>query len=81
MLREFVTHGILRRVAKEFRLDPAETGLRTNLVASQVVGLIVVRYVIRLEPIASTPADVLARVVGATVQRYLTEPLESLQGS
>jgi len=46
-----------------------------------VVGLIVVRYVIRLEPIASTPADVLARVVGATVQRYLTEPLESLQGS
>ena len=81
MLREFVTHGILRRVAKEFRLDPAETGLRTNLVASQVVGLIVVRYVIRLEPIASTPADVLARVVGATVQRYLSDPLDALPAS
>jgi len=81
MLREFVTRGILRRVAKEFRLDPAEAGLRTNLVASQVVGLIVVRYVIRLEPIASTPADVLARVVGATVQRYLSDPLDALPAS
>jgi Transcriptional regulator len=78
MLREFVTRGILRRVAKELQLAPAEAGLRTNLVASQIVGLIVVRHIIRLEPIASTPAEVLARAVGPTVQRYLTEPLDSL---
>lgn len=78
VLREFVTHGILRRIAKEFRLDPAEAGLRTNLVASQVVGLIMVRHIIRLEPVASTPAEVLVPVVGATVQRYLTEPLHAL---
>jgi AcrR family transcriptional regulator len=78
MLREFVTHRILRPVAKAFHLPPAEAGLRTNLVASQVVGLIVVRHIIRLDPIASTPAEVLAPVVGATVQRYLTEPLDSL---
>ncbi|MBX6750044.1 MAG: TetR family transcriptional regulator [Micromonosporaceae bacterium] len=75
MLREFVTRGILRRVAKEFGLAPTEAGLRTNLVATQIVGLIVVRYIIRLEPLASAPADALAPLIGQTVQRYLTEPL------
>ena len=75
MLREFVSRGILRRVGKAFDLAPAEAGLRTNLVASQIVGLIMVRYIIRLEPIASAPPEVLAPLIGSTVQRYLTEPL------
>jgi AcrR family transcriptional regulator len=75
MLREFVTHGILRRITKEFGLAPAEAGLRTNLVASQIVGVIMVRYIIRLEPMASAPVDLLAPLIGQTVQRYLTEPL------
>lgn len=78
MLREFITHNILRRIAKEFGLAPAEAGLRTNLAATQIVGLIVLRYIIRLEPIASTPAEVLAPLLGPTVQRYLTMPLDGL---
>jgi AcrR family transcriptional regulator len=76
MLREFVTRNILRRIAKELGLDPAEAGLRTNLVATQIMGVIVARYIIRLEPIASTPPEVLAPLMGSTVQRYLTMPLD-----
>jgi AcrR family transcriptional regulator len=75
MFREFVTHRILRRLAKELNLDPAEGALRTNLVATQMAGLIMVRYIVRIEPIASMPADTLTALIGPTVQRYLTGPL------
>ena len=49
--------------------------VRIPLVASQVVGLIVARYVIALPPMAQMPAeDVVARV-GPVVQHYLTGDL------
>jgi AcrR family transcriptional regulator len=75
MLREFLTHAILRRIAKAIDLDPAEAALRLNLVATQMAGLIVARYIIRLEPLASTDPATLVAVIGPTVQRYLTEKL------
>jgi AcrR family transcriptional regulator len=75
MLREFILNRILKRITKELCLDPAEGPLRSSLVASQVAGLIMLRYVIRVEPIASTDIEILAAVVGPTIQRYLTEPL------
>jgi AcrR family transcriptional regulator len=75
MLREFLMQRIFKRVSKEVGLDPAEAPLRMNLVASQIAGLIMARYILKLEPIASTPPDAVARLVGPTVQRYLTEQL------
>ena len=49
--------------------------VRIPLVASQVVGLIVARYVVALPPMAEMPAeDVVARV-GPVVQHYLTGDL------
>jgi AcrR family transcriptional regulator len=75
MFREFLTSQVLRRVAKALDLDPAEAPLRTSLVASQMAGLGLTRYIIKIEPLASTPAEVLVAAVGPTVQRYLTEPL------
>ena len=49
--------------------------VRIPLVASQVVGLIVARYVVALPPMAERPAeDVVARV-GPVVQHYLTGDL------
>jgi AcrR family transcriptional regulator len=77
MLREFVLNRILKRIIAELHLDPADGLLRATLVASQVAGLIMLRYVIRLEPIASTDIDTIAAIVGPTIQRYLTEPLPS----
>ena len=54
---------------------PEERLWRANLAASQIVGLIFTRYVVRLEPLASAAhADVVA-AVAPTVQRYLTGPL------
>jgi hypothetical protein len=75
MLRDLVVRQILRRVVKELDLDPAEGAIRTNLVLSQVAGLVLARYIIRVEPLASAPPDQIVALIGPTIQRYLTEPL------
>jgi AcrR family transcriptional regulator len=48
---------------------------RMPLVASQMMGLIFMRYLLQVEPIASMPADELVEVFAPTIQRYLTGPL------
>lgn len=49
--------------------------VRMPLLASQVLGLIVVRYVLEVEPVASMPPDEVVAIYGPTLQRYLTGPL------
>jgi hypothetical protein len=56
---------------------PSAGGLPADraLVASQVVGLVMVRYVVRLEPLASADPEEVVRLVAPNVQRYLTGDL------
>jgi AcrR family transcriptional regulator len=75
MFREFISHVILRRIAKGLNLDPAEAPVRTGLVATQMAGLIFGRYLVRFEPVATMAPEELVALVGPTVQRYLTGPL------
>ncbi|SCF41818.1 TetR family transcriptional regulator [Micromonospora mirobrigensis] len=75
LLREFLVTQVLRRVLDRLDLDPAEVPLRGSLVATQLAGLAMMRYVIRLEPVASAPQDTLVATIGPTLQRYLTGPL------
>lgn len=72
-LRTLLLRVILRPLVDGTGADQPER--RAALVASQVVGLAMTRYVLRLEPIASASADELAPVLGTTLQRYLTHPL------
>jgi hypothetical protein len=53
MMREFITHRILRRIAKDLDVPREEGLLRANLVASQIAGLIMVRYIVKIEPLAT----------------------------
>jgi AcrR family transcriptional regulator len=48
-----------------------DAALRATLAGSQVVGLAMARYVIRVEPLASASIDDVVRAIGPTVQRYL----------
>jgi AcrR family transcriptional regulator len=51
---------------------PAEAALRVGLVASQLLGLALSRYILQLPPVvAMTRAEVLAWL-GPTIQRYVT---------
>jgi len=77
LLREFITTQIMRKVVIELKIDPAEAPLRASLVASQLAGLAVMRYIIKLEPLASLPVDDLIKAVGPNVQRYITGSLDA----
>lgn len=56
--------------------EPAGTGvLRAEFAASQLMGLVVARYIIGLEPLASLPAEQIVTMIGPTLQRYLTGDL------
>jgi hypothetical protein len=72
-LRELLLRVILRPVADAAGGDQPER--RAALLASQIAGLALTRYVLRIEPIASASADELAPVIGTTLQRYLSGPL------
>jgi AcrR family transcriptional regulator len=69
--------GILRMVFQPLRarLPEAEADRRVMLVASQMVGLVMTRYVLALEPLASMPPEEVVAWVAPTIQRYLDGPL------
>jgi AcrR family transcriptional regulator len=69
--------GFLRVVLKGLReaLPPEEAELRAQLVAAQMLGLVVTRYVLELEPLASLPRAQVVDLVAPTLQRYLDGPL------
>lgn len=80
ILREFLVTQILRRVTKALDLDPAEAPLRASLVATQIAGLALMRYVLKLEPLASAPHETVVAAIAPTVQRYLTGELAGPPG-
>jgi len=65
--------AVLVPVLSDLGVDEVER--RAPLLASQIVGLILMRYVLEVEPLASMPPDDVVSVVGPTIQRYLTDPL------
>jgi AcrR family transcriptional regulator len=54
------------------RLGSPDARLRATLVGSQIIGLAMARYIVKVEPLASAPAAQVAAAVGPTLQRYLT---------
>jgi AcrR family transcriptional regulator len=72
-MREFLTRTVFEPIAAA--LDADRPLLRANLAGSQVVGLLMARYVVALEPLASLPARAVAEAVAPTLERYLTGPL------
>lgn len=74
MLREFVTRVIIGRMVAVVAPDRPE--LRAALCGSQLVGLGMMRYVVKLEPLASAHRDTVVAAVAPTLQRYLTGALD-----
>lgn len=73
MMREFVTSTILGPVVRAVAPDRHDE--RMALVAAQMIGIGLVRYVMELEPMATGEHGPIVAAVGPTVQRYLTAPL------
>jgi AcrR family transcriptional regulator len=68
---EFISSALLRRAVGHLRGLHRE--LRLELMASQLVGLAMVRYVMKIEPVASAPLDELIAHVAPRIQTYLEE--------
>lgn len=73
MLREFLGRELFGPAAK--LLGSEDGPYRVNLVGSQVVGLVMARYVFAIEPLASMPPKRVAAAVAPILERYLFGPL------
>jgi AcrR family transcriptional regulator len=74
LLRGGIVSVVLRSVVPYLE-QSGDGQLRGTLVASQLAGLIMARYVLRVEPLASLPAGQVAAWIGPNVQRYIDGPV------
>ena len=70
MIRDLLVREVFGPITQTLGVPDAQ--LRATLVGSQFVGLAIMRFVGRIEPLASASVDELVAAVGPTVQRYLT---------
>lgn len=68
-LRDFLIKHIVGRVLAQ--TAPNDPEFRATLVASQMIGMGMVRYVARFQPLASTDIDTMVAAVAPTLQRYI----------
>jgi AcrR family transcriptional regulator len=73
MLREFIGTVMVKRLVAT--VAPDRPALRAGLVGSQLFGMGLVRYVLKLEPLASADHATVIGAVAPNLQRYLTGPL------
>ncbi len=69
LLRDFVTTQVLGPVAASLGTPDAQ--LRATLVGTQLVGLGMLRYLVKVEPLASADTEIVVAAIAPTVQGYL----------
>jgi len=72
LVRSFLQEVITAEVAPRVDNPPGSGRIRVQFVASQLVGVVMARYIIKLEPFASLPAEQIAETIAPTLQHYLT---------
>jgi hypothetical protein len=78
LLREFVFTRVILPAFTEIGLDDDPLrDRRATLVASQILGLALTRYVLRFEPLASASEAELVAAIGPTLQRYITGDIDA----
>jgi AcrR family transcriptional regulator len=74
MLREFITANLALPVVTRAGGDRPQ--LRASLLASQLIGFGLSRYVLSFEAVASTPSEELTSILGAMLQHTCVSALE-----
>ncbi len=75
LFRSFVQEVIAVEVGTRVDNPPGSGIIRIQFVASQLVGVIMARYILELEPFKSLPAEQIAEIIAPNLQRYLTGEL------
>jgi hypothetical protein len=73
LVRDGFLRVVLGPVAAGLGIDEPER--RMGLVASQLMGIVMARYVVGIEPLASAPRDELVASYAPVLQNYLAGPL------
>lgn len=73
MVRELLAREVFAGIIEALGVDDGD--LRASLLGSQVMGLVMARYVVALEPLATLAPDRLAAALAPNLQRYLMGPL------
>ena len=77
LFRSFIQDVIAVEVGARVDDPPGSGKIRIQFVASQLVGVLLARHILELEPFASLPAEQIARTIAPNLQRYLTGDLSA----
>lgn len=78
LIRSFLQDVITVEVGARVDDPPGSGPIRVQFVASQLVGVVLARYILELEPFKSLPVQQLAETIAPNLQRYLTGELPGL---
>ena len=74
MLREFLSREVVGTFVQA--LETRDADLRATLVGSQLIGLAMVRYVVKVPPLATASTEVIVAAYAPTIQRYVNGPVD-----
>jgi len=75
LARSFLEEVITAEVAARVDNPPGTGMIRAQFFASQLMGVVMARYIVKIEPFASLPAAQIVQTIGPNLQRYLTGDL------
>ncbi|GBG38647.1 TetR/AcrR family transcriptional regulator [Mycobacterium montefiorense] len=75
LARSFLQEIVVEEVGSRVDNPPGTGKIRAQFVASQLMGVVLARYIVGIEPFASLPAEQIAATIAPTLQRYLTGDL------
>ena len=73
LFRQRLTSGVFGPLARRLGMDRAE--LRAAITATQTIGLVMGRHIIKIDALIALTDDEIVDLIGPTLQRYLAEPL------
>jgi AcrR family transcriptional regulator len=78
LVRSFLQEVVAVEVGGRVDDPPGSGRIRVQFVASQLVGVVMARYILELEPFKSLPVQQVAETIAPNLQRYLTGDLPGL---
>jgi AcrR family transcriptional regulator len=78
LIRSFLQEVITAEVGSRVDNPPGSGRVRVQFVASQLVGVVMARYILELDPFKSLPVEQIAETIAPNLQRYLTGDLPGL---
>ncbi|AEV75158.1 transcriptional regulator [Mycolicibacterium rhodesiae NBB3] len=75
LVRSFLQEVITKEVGSRVDNPPGSGPLRVQFVASQLVGVVMARYILELDPFKSLAVEQIAETIAPNLQHYLTGEL------